>query len=218
MLSLSTRKQFSCLSSYHQTTPMETLESLQSILQAGKTTTEKALQLFDSLDPVNLGFMQGRWQGSGLHTAHPMDGLLEASNWYGKEFVDPETVHPLLFLDGCVDPETVHPLLFLDGQGEIIKVEPKPMAMKWALKIPVTKNEWMKPLLGLTNSLLKTEQSQARLRMMDYRGKVSATMIYDYLPINDVFRKVDDNTVLGLMDFKESPQPFFFVLRRVSGE
>jgi len=49
---------------------------------------------------------------------------------------------------------------------------------------------------------------------MEYRGKVSATMIYDYLPINDVFRKVDDNTVLGLMDFKGMPQPFFFVLDR----
>jgi len=39
-------------------------------------------------------------------------------------------------------------------------------------------------------------------------------MIYDYLPINDSFRKVDDNTVLGIMDFKNSHQPFFFVLKR----
>ncbi|MEM7793371.1 MAG: DUF4334 domain-containing protein [Cyanobacteria bacterium P01_C01_bin.118] len=182
---------------------METLENCQSILQAGKTTTEKALQLFDSLPPVNLDFMIGRWQGSGLHTAHPMDGLLEASNWYGKEFIDPETVHPLLFLT---------------PQGEMIKVAPQPTAMKWGLKMPGLKSDFMQPLLGLTTSLLKTEQSQARLRMMDYRGKVSATMIYDYLPINDTFRKVDDNTVLGVMDYKESPQPFFFILRRDSGE
>jgi len=66
---------------------METLEleSCHSILKAGKTTTEIALQLFDALDPVSLDFMLGRWQGSGLQTNHPMDGLLEASNWYGKE-------------------------------------------------------------------------------------------------------------------------------------
>jgi hypothetical protein len=178
---------------------MELLQDCQSILDAGETTTETALQLFDALEPVNLEFMLGRWQGSGLHTSHPMDGLLEASDWYGKEFVDPETVHPLLFLD---------------GQGEIIKVEPKPMAMKWALNMPGIKNDFMKPVLKLTNLLLKTEKSQARLRMMEYRNKVSATMIYDYLPINDVFRKADENTVLGLMDFKESPQPFFFVLKR----
>ena len=182
---------------------METLEleSCQSILKAGKTTTETALQLFDALDSVSLDFMLGRWQGSGLHTNHQLDGLLESSNWYGKEFVDTENVHPLLFLD---------------SQGKIFKVAPNPTAMNWVLKLPILKNASLKPLLMLTNSLLKTEKSQARLRMMEYRGKVSATMIYDYLPINDSFRKVDDNTVLGIMDFKNSSQPFFFVLRRCS--
>jgi hypothetical protein len=182
---------------------MATLESYQSILETGKTTTNQALQFFDSLEPVNLDFMIGRWQGSEIHTSHPMNGLLETSNWYGKEFVDPETVHPLLFLD---------------NQGKIIKVAPNPMAMNWMQKLPPIKNDFLKPLLLLTNSLLKTEKSQARLRMMEYRGKVSATMIYDYLPINDSFRKVDDNTVLGVMDFKNLPQPFFFVLRRSTGE
>ncbi|MEO1068581.1 MAG: DUF4334 domain-containing protein, partial [Cyanobacteria bacterium J06638_6] len=63
-------------------------------------------------------------------------------------------------------------------------------------------------------SLAKTEASQARLRMVEHCGKVSATMIYDNLPINDSFRKVDDSTVMGLMDFKLVPQPFFFMLRR----
>nr|WP_246559737.1 GXWXG domain-containing protein [Leptothoe kymatousa] len=85
------------LDSSHQSTTMETPETCQTILQAGKTTTEKALQLFDSLAPVNLDFMLGRWQGSGLHTSHPMDGMLEASNWYGKEFIEPEIVYPLFF-------------------------------------------------------------------------------------------------------------------------
>lgn len=182
---------------------MQLSESYRSILKTAKTTTDQALQLFDALEPVNLDFMLGRWQGSELHTSHPMDGFLEASNWYGKEFIDPENVHPLLFLD---------------NQKKIIKVAPNPIAMNWVLKIPVIKNDRLKPLLTLTNSLLKTERSQARLRMMEYRGKVSATMIYDYLPINDSFRKVDDNTVLGVMDFKNLPQPFFFVLRRSSGE
>jgi Domain of unknown function (DUF4334)/GXWXG protein len=178
---------------------METLESCLSIIKVGKTTTEIALQLFDALDPVNLDFMLGRWQGSELHTCHPMNGLLEVSNWYGKEFIDTENVHPLLFLD---------------ARGNIFKVSPNPTGMNWVLNLPILKNDFFKPLLMLTNSLLKTEKSQARLRMMEYRGQVSATMIYDYLPINDSFRRVDDNTVLGIMDFKNSPQPFFFVLKR----
>jgi hypothetical protein len=42
-------------------------------------------------------------------------------------------------------------------------------------------------------------------------------MIYDSLPINDIFRKVDDHTVLGVMDVRFTPQPFFFVLRREVG-
>jgi hypothetical protein len=178
---------------------MKTSQSCQLILEAGKTTTETALQLFDALDPVSLDFMIGRWQGSGIDTNHPMDGLLEASNWYGKEFIDPENVHPLLFSD---------------LQGNIFKVAPHPIAMDWVLKLPLLKNESLKPLLISTISLLKTEKSQARLRMIEYRGKVSATMVYDHLPINDSFRKVDENTVLGIMDFKKLPQPFFFVLRR----
>lgn len=178
---------------------METLESYQSILESGQTTTNRALQWFDSLDVVNLDFMVGRWQGSGIQTNHPMDGFLEASDWYGKEFVDPETVHPLLFLG---------------TQGKIIKVAPNPIAMNWILKMPMLKKPSLKPLLRLTNSLLETQTSQARLRMMEYRGKVSATMIYDYLPINDTFRKIDENTVLGIMDYKLVKQPFFFILKR----
>jgi len=173
--------------------------SSQSILESKIATTERALALFDTLAPASLDFMFGRWQGSGLHTSHPMDGLLEASNWYGKEFIDSETVHPLLFLN---------------GRGEIVKIAPNPTLMNWALKLPVIESELLKFLLGSIGSLLKTEASQARLRMMEYRGKASATMVYDYLPINDSFRKVDENTALGVMDFKASPQPFFFILRR----
>ncbi|MBW4593095.1 MAG: DUF4334 domain-containing protein [Brasilonema angustatum HA4187-MV1] len=179
---------------------MQTLETCKLILKTGQTTTEKALELFDALEPINLAFMLGRWQGSGLHTNHPMDGLLEKFNWYGKEFVDPENVHPLLFLD---------------SQGKVIKVAPNYMGLtNWVLKFPILKNDFVKPLVILTNSLLKTQKSQARLRMMEYRGKVSATMIYDHFPVNDSFRKVDDNTLLGIMDLKNSPQPFFFILRR----
>ena len=182
---------------------METLENYELIKKTGQTTTEKALQWFDALDPVNLDFMLGRWQGSGLHTNHPMDGLLEISSWYGKEFVNSETVHPLLFLD---------------RNQNIFKVAPNATAMNWVLKMPWLKNDALKPLLMLINGLMKTEVSQARLRMMEYRGKVTATMVYDYLPINDSFRKIDENTVLGIMDYKSYPQPFFFILERKRDE
>ena len=79
---------------------MTTLEKFQTTLQQGKTSTDEALKLFDELEPVDLEFMMGRWKGAGFDTNHPMDGLLEAFNWYGKEFIAPDHVHPLLFLDG----------------------------------------------------------------------------------------------------------------------
>ena len=70
---------------------METKENYELIKRTGQTTTEKGLQWFDELEPVNLDFMLGRWQGCGLRTNHPMDGFLEVSSWYGKEFVNSET-------------------------------------------------------------------------------------------------------------------------------
>jgi len=53
--------------------------------------------------------------------------------------------------------------------------------------------------------------------MTTYLGKSSATMIYDKLPINDVFRKIDQDTVFGGMDLKGMKSPFFFILRREHG-
>ncbi|MDJ0702151.1 MAG: DUF4334 domain-containing protein [Leptolyngbyaceae cyanobacterium MO_188.B28] len=180
---------------------MNTIEQFKGLQQKGEISTEEALELFDRLDSVNLEFMMGIWRGSGFHTNHPMDGLLEASNWYGKEFIGPDQVHPLLFLD---------------GHKKIFKVAPNPIAMNLALRFPFPKSNAIKPLLTLVNSMLKTEESQARIRMMEHRQKISATMIYDHLPIHDIFRKIDDDTVLGLMDFKGMQQPFFFVLKRTA--
>lgn len=180
---------------------MNTSEKFQTIRQQEKITTDEALELFDELDTVDLEFMIGKWKGSGLHTNHPMDGVLEAVNWYGKEFIDADSVHPLLFLD---------------GNNQIFKVAPNLMGMNLALRFPIAKNQAIKPLLKMMTTMFKTEKSQARIRMTEYRQKISATMIYDKLPINDIFRKVDDNTVLGLMDFKGMKQPFFFLLERSS--
>jgi hypothetical protein len=178
-----------------------TSDDISRILQQKTTTTEEAIALFDQLEPVSLDFMMGRWQGAGINTGHPMDGMLEVANWYGKEFVSADCVHPLLLLD---------------GDRNLFKISPNPQIMKFALRLPALKSESLKPAFTLLNSLFKTEKSQARLRMMEHRGKLSATMIYDHLPINDVFRKIDENTVFGLMDYKESAQPFFFTLKRES--
>ncbi|MCH9702917.1 MAG: GXWXG domain-containing protein, partial [Actinomycetia bacterium] len=74
--------------------------SLTDVLADVPTTTASALALFDSLPAVDPEFMIGSWHGAELPTGHPLDGMLAASGWWGKAFVDAETVHPLLFPSG----------------------------------------------------------------------------------------------------------------------
>lgn len=53
----------------------------------------------------------------------------------------------------------------------------------------------------------------AMMREIKYRDKVSASLIYDSKPIMDYFRKIDDNTLLGLGEMK-GKTTFFFYLKR----
>lgn len=161
----------------------------------------EALGFFDALPAVPLSQMVGRWKGEGLPTGHPMDGLLEALSWYGKEFVDADRVHPLLF----------------SGKGGIVAVDPARIPLQLALRL-TQRGRLFRGLsragFSLVRPLLATKRPGARLRRMEHRGVTTATMIYDALPIHDVFRRVDEDTVLGLMELRGLPQPFFFVLRR----
>jgi len=165
------------------------------------TATEDALALFDSLEPVSTEFMIGAWRGEGFPTHHPLDGVLEAFHWHGKRFDSREHVHPLVFRQRNGELTTVNPMYMLPALGVLNRMP--------FLKSPGSGN-----LFRAVMGLFATGRSRARLRMTEYRGKSSATMIYDALPINDVFRKLDDDRVLGIMDLKGVRQPFFFVLRR----
>jgi len=178
------------------------MTAIAKALPQEKLTTGEALALFDELETVDIDSMLGRWQGAGLQTGHRLDGLLEACHWYGKEFLDADRVHPLLFTD---------------QQGHLFKVNPRLMPMGLATRVAVPRTILAGRLFLMLKPLLRTATSRARLRMTEYRGKLSATMIYDDLPINDVFRKVDQNTLLGVMDLKGVEQPFFFILRRDAG-
>lgn len=55
----------------------------------------------------------------------------------------------------------------------------------------------------------------ASLRSVVYRGASTATMVYDSHPIFDHFRKIDESTVLGVMDRKGDTMPLFFWLQRI---
>ena len=51
---------------------------------------------------------------------------------------------------------------------------------------------------------------KATLRMVEFRGQSTATMIYDKHPIFDHFRKIHDDLVMGVMDRKGDAAPLFF--------
>ena len=178
--------------------------SMRERLGAGRATTEDAMELFDSLEPVDVDFMTGNWKGEGFHTDHPMDGLLEAYHWYGKRFESPEDVHPLVFSK---------------LRGGVASVNPAFMEPSLSLmdRVPIPKSAMVGRIFQTLMPFLTTSRSKARLRMTTYRCKSSATMIYDRLPINDVFRKIDQDAVFGIMDLKGMKSPFFFILRREHG-
>ncbi|MES0873029.1 DUF4334 domain-containing protein [Sinimarinibacterium thermocellulolyticum] len=63
----------------------------------------------------------------------------------------------------------------------------------------------------------KTMGGGASLQMIEYRGKVSAAMVYDARPVIDHFRRVDEATLLGVMTGRNTlyqGQPFYFYLER----
>jgi uncharacterized protein DUF4334/GXWXG protein len=170
-----------------------------SRLQSG-TDIKTALQFFDSLAPVETAELIGNWRGSKFATGNPLDGLLETYGWHGKRFEGPDAVHPLVF-------RRPNGTLFCANPSRL----PMPLIVKHADKLS---NKTLAGLVRRTSVVLATRQPQARLRMTQYRGVVSATMIYDRLPINDVFRQVDPDTLVGAMDLRGLKAPFMFVLQR----
>lgn len=175
---------------------------LQELFTIVPTTTAEALDVFDAAAAVEPDAMLGTWHGAELPTGHPMDGLLAASGWWGKQFLDGESVHPPLFPAG--DGATLwalNPALAFGG-------------LAVSNKVPLLRNRSMVAPIAALRPVLQTRSPKARLRTTRYRGVDTATMIYDQLPINDVFRRLSDDAVIGAMDLRNSPKPYFFVLRR----
>ena len=164
------------------------MTDFHAALAKGKVSTDEAWAIFDALAPTTPDFMRGYWEGAPFPTGHPLDGALEATGWKGKRFNSEDEVHPLIFDDGQGDTFIVQPGRFMGkpAQGKAFE----------------------------RRAELETDAPAARLRQVQHRGVVTTAMVYDDLPIIDLFRKVDANTALGVMDMRGLPLPYFFVLRR----
>ena len=162
-------------------------------------TTDDALALWDGLPPVTTDEMIGDWQGAEIATAHPLDGLLETSRWHGKRFLGPDEVYPL-----------VH----TDGRGNKYYANPARLPLEAALRLPTPKGPGGTRLFAMMRAWHETKRPHARLRTIEHRGVATAAMLYDQRPINDVFRRLDPDTVMGLMDMKGMDRPYFFTLTK----
>lgn len=67
-------------------------------------------------------------------------------------------------------------------------------------------------------SNIKLGKGEASLWVEEFRGEMVATMVYDGQPTHDHFKRVDDDTVLGIMNGKgvlDNGRYFYFYLERV---
>lgn len=171
-----------------------------SRLERGCTTAE-GLKFYDSLPTTDLEQLLGTWCGTSLPTGHRLAGLMELLGWYGKRFGSTEVVHPLVFRGR--------------RWTRLVALDPARVPVLWVVRLaPLLTNRVVAGLFGVIRPLLQTRRPAARLRMTQYRGRTTATMVYDAQPINDALRTVDQDTLLGAMDLRGMRKPYLFVLRR----
>jgi hypothetical protein len=160
---------------------------------------QEACEWFDGLAPVGCDELRGLWRGREVLSGHPLEGLLGTCGWYGKRFDDDEHVYPMVFArpNGstfCANPARMPLSVWLNGlPGPLVRL-----------------------LFRCAYPYVVTRTSGARLRRVEFRGTVGACMVYDRLAVIDAFRRIDDDTLLCIMDLKGDPsgKAFFFQLLR----
>ncbi|MEM6106148.1 DUF4334 domain-containing protein [Mycobacterium sp. 050272] len=71
---------------------------------------------------------------------------------------------------------------------------------------------------GNKYSNVERMNGEASLWLEDFRGEVTATMVYDGAPVHDHFKKIDDQAVMGIMNGKgvlDNGRHYYFYLERV---
>lgn len=172
-------------------------EIIHKILSTRKADLSEVLDLYDQLESVECAFMMGRWKGYEVSTGNKMDGMLKHSNWYGKMFLSMEEVHPLLF--------------YTHNQRSIYSVNPSRIDINLGIKL--LKSPIVQLLVRFAKPFIRTRKTHARLRMVEFRNKVTAAMVYDRVEIIDFFAKMSETRVLGIMDMKRK-EPYVFILER----
>lgn len=127
-----------------------------------------------------------------------MDGMLESSYWYGKEFRGPEEVFPLIHEMPIWVRAAVNPALLLINLTANLPFRDSILPIFFPVMLP----------------FVRTSKPRARLRTVEFRGRTHAAMVHDVKPIIDVFAVLYDDTIMGWVDMKGLVPPYFFKLHR----
>lgn len=184
------------------------MDLAERIIAAGEASGVEALAAFDSLEGVTVEFMLGRWRAIGIRTGHPLDGMLEAYGWWGKDFVSTAEVHPLLFRipRGSVQRR-------LDHSG-LVSLDPRFLPVRIGMTLPFRRTRAAAMAFRAMSRLIRTSESRAVLHVTKHRGVATVAMSYLDQPVTDYFRRVDDQTVLAAMELEGDARRYFFALTR----
>jgi hypothetical protein len=85
------------------------------------------------------------------------------------------------------------------------------IAMKWFGKRILSPDKVKAQVWSFLGKKLSIPIGSAILRRLEFRDKISTSLIYNYLPIIDHFRKIDDRTVMGIMEIKGKVYIYFYL-------
>ena len=159
-------------------------------------------RVFAGLDPVPVSHLTGRWRGREILSGHPLDRSLSRVGWYGKDF------------DG---PDEVRPILLSTAGGRVYAIDPGRLPTAVLLSppaLPGAVDRVLRRGLDLLRPALATDRYTASLRTIGHGDQRTAAMVYDKQPIVDVFTTLDDDLVLGAMQYRGMERPYYFLLQR----
>ena len=212
----------------HDTQEIKRLLKLAQVARPGKHddaflggthfSASQVYAFFDTLPPVELDFMVGRWRAAAVPTNNLQDGNLAVLDFYGKRF------------HGAGNNYEVDPLFCWSGDNLVMLASPPYFTMKTnPYMVPSTSTPFRREVFHKINQLtvLKcctTKKPQAHTMIAEHRGVYTTAMVYDELPMLDVFRKVDENTILLVFILKgfsdsadDTSSPFLSLTRDPDG-
>jgi hypothetical protein len=173
---------------------------MSNLIPKSFSSQDHALQFFDALPAVSLEDVIGLWEGQGLWTGHPLDGVLENLGWFGKRF------YPDLRVDA---------LLFRTGSMRLVPVDPAFIPVRLALRFSrFARSRFARNWFSCIQKALRANGTVASLKSLPFRDRISAAIIYDRQPIVDHFRMIDQDTIVGAMTVQGDARVYFFVLTR----